>query len=447
MKLLFLRPYFGVAVHSDMHGDLGIADYLPVVYPDISFVTAATIASKNPSVDLHVIDANAEKLFPKEVIKRLRKDYDTIVVKAAAPTIKYDIEVARDLKGLFPGAKVILTGHAAKMLKNWIHANVPEIDEVAEKPVENYIYQLVYGKSEPVSFDEFPAPDYSLFPYQNYTEFDGLVRLSLYTSRGCSMGCEYCPYTAFYDRKLESRSLENVIQDIKSVLSLGVKTIQFRDQFFSFNRKRVITLCNRIIEENLGFKWRCETRLETLDTELIDLMAKAGLEEISFGIESANKEMLESFSRRPLANYENTKSLIEYLHQKNIRTCGFYIIGFPDEDWYAIEKTYNLATHLRTNFVKFSIYSPCVLNDKNDRPIEITPDFFVLFENLVNVNPSKHLTVDALKFAVDQMTLMYYALQYDFKGIYDVHYIYPKKYAKTVREFQKKLQSSPLLAI
>ena len=120
MKLLLLRPYYGITINGDFHGDLGVAEYMPQVFPDNSLIYAATIANRHPTVDLDIIDANAEKLLPKDVLKRLGNNYDLIVLKASALTVKYDIEFAKNLKRFFPDTKLTLAGHIAKLLKSWL---------------------------------------------------------------------------------------------------------------------------------------------------------------------------------------------------------------------------------------------------------------------------------------------------------------------------------------
>ena len=68
IKLLLLRPFYGITVHGDMHGDLGISDHHPHKYPDLSLIYAATIAERSGLIDLHVIDANTAEFMPQPEI-------------------------------------------------------------------------------------------------------------------------------------------------------------------------------------------------------------------------------------------------------------------------------------------------------------------------------------------------------------------------------------------
>lgn len=443
--MLLLRPYYGITVHSDMHGDLGITDCYPHVFPDISFVLSATIASKNESVELNVIDANAEKLLPKNVLLRLKDTYDLIVIKAAAPSVKYDIEFAKSLKTKFPEAKIVLGGHVAKVLQDYITKKVPEVDDVSCEPLEFYIYKLI-NKTSSVSMDDLPSPDYSLLNYEAFKDFNGVIRASLYMSRGCSTGCTYCPHFAFYGKEVDSRSVQKVIDDIKELKKLGIRDIEFKDQFFTIKRDIVIELCKQIISNNLDIKWRCQTRLEALDSELIDIMVESGLEIIFFGVESASDEILKSFSR-PSNNVENMKSLIKYLNQKGVITIAFYIIGFPEDTWESINNTLELSIKLESTTAVFFIYNPYVFKDSNYSSLDITPDLFIPFENTMTVNASKNLSIDELKFLEFQLPVLYKTRVDSLKIAYQYEYCYKSQYMVDLKERIKKLKNCSIFEI
>ncbi|QNU66225.1 radical SAM protein [Ruminiclostridium herbifermentans] len=441
MKLLLLRPYYGININSDFHGDLGIAEISPSIQPDLSLVYAASIAKENNSVKLDVIDANTEKLLPADVMRRINKEYDYILLKAAAPTIKPDIEFARYIKRCFPSAKVIISGHVAKILKEWIKRNT-QIDDVSEIPTENYVYKLINNSIDNIKLNEFPTLDYKLFPYRNFVDSDGRCRATIYMSRGCNMTCTYCPYKAFYGDSLEFRGTENTINDIKHILELGISNIQFRDQHFTSNRKSVIDLCHNIQKQNLKFNWTCETRLETLDIDLIDLMTDCGLNMICFGVESASDETLRRYNRIKCDNNKMVE-LIKYLKKKHVKTLAFYIIGFPNDTWESIKATYDLSIYLRSDYARFSIYVPPLCNYSN----EINPDLFIPFENVLSVNPSKYLSREQLKFLQEQLTLMYYA---DIEGLnssYEYHYINQKAFNRYAKKLRDRVENNSLIEL
>ncbi len=452
MKLLLLRPYYGITISSDMMGDLGNAEYMPYVVPDLPLIYAATIAKNDKSVELDIIDANAEKLLPKDTIKRMKGKYDVIILKAAAPSIKYDIDFAKYLKNNDYTSRIVLAGHTAKLLKGWIRKQVAEIDDISEVPIEHYVSNMLNTGLASLSIDEFPTPDYTLFPYKNYLSHTGEMRGCLNMSRGCAVGCSYCPYASFYGKKFDFRSVDKVIEDIKFMLSLGFKAIQFRDQYFTVNRNMVIELCRKIIDQGLKFDWYCETRLDSLDTGLIDIMVKAGLKFIFFGVESADENTLQSYNR-PVFGIEKTKNLIEYLNKNNVLTLAFYMVGFPNDTWDTIQSTYKLAVKMGSIMSDFFIYEPSLTDGefKTLYPdMEITPDLFVPFENMMNIRVSKNFSLEEVKEFKNLLKFLYEAnsdkpnaLQEAFEKVYHTR----NQYLNTVNSLRKKLEKVSIMDI
>lgn len=427
MKLLMLKSYYGINIHGDSQGDLGTTVYDGYVNPDLIFIMAATIANNADNIDLQVIDSNADKILPDELICRLENTYDCIILKSSAPVIKLDIELAKRLKKIYPNCKMLLAGHIAKLLKKWIIENEKAIDEVVDIPLDFYMYKYVNDTSI-VDVNKFPSPDYTLFPYEKYLD-SGNVRLSIQTSRGCMMQCGYCPYSAFYDNKIYFIDIEKVIQDLKIVLKLKPKIILFRDQYFTADKNRIEYLCHRIIEENLNFRWTCETKLDLLDTELIDLMIKAGLFMICYGIESGEHKILDAYNRK-YDRHEHTKDIISYLNSNNVLTLAFYIIGFPEDTWDSVEKTFNLALELNSRISQFSPFEPCVTYDKE----ELTPDSFCIYKNTMQVETHSNLSKDEVDYIIDSFTKICSHNVGELENNYKYEFSYKQKHLELIKE-------------
>jgi len=79
---------------------------------------------------------------------------------------------------------------------------------------------------------------------------------------------------------------------------LGKKIIAIKDDTFTFNRKRVLQICDGIVKRNLHFLWSCDTRVDVLDEEVLFAMRKAGCQRISLDVESASPEILKTINKR-----------------------------------------------------------------------------------------------------------------------------------------------------
>lgn len=427
-KILLLKGYYGINIHGDSQGDLGSTVYNEYVNPDLIFIMAATIATQGfGKENVCTIDANAEEILPDELFDKLNPSYEYVFLKASAPTIQLDLEMAMRLKKKYPKCKLFIAGHVVKLIKKWILQKENGIDEVIEIPLDFYMYKLV-NNTEEVLIDQFPSPDYELFPYQRFVD-SGKLRLCIQTSRGCIMGCKYCPYGSFYKNHIYFRNIEKVIIDIRNVLKLNPQIIVFRDQYFTADRNRIEQLCNRIIEEKLKFKWVCETRLDNLDKDLIDLMVKAGLSMICFGVESGNQYILDGYNRRNI-EYEQIKEIVRYLNSR-VLTLAFYIIGFPEDNWNTVMKTFKVALEINSKIAQFSPFEPCVINE-----VDLSPDSFDMYKNTMESSCKSFLSSGEIEYIIDSFNKIYNYNEDELENNYKNEYVKKLNHIKLIEKLK-----------
>ena len=370
------------------------------VFPDLTFVTAATIFDKAADYDLHVIDANADRILPVCLFHLLHTSYDIIIIKSTQYIFELDVKLSVKLKKEFPNAKLYFAGYISKLLKNWISHNAPSIDSVIDEPLDFFVYKLVYAVDH-VDMNRLPCPDYTLFPYDKYTNASGKIRLVLQASRGCRMNCSYCPYYHFYDGNVYDTDIDVVINNIKEIILLKPDVIQFRDQYFTGDKDYIKRLCNRMIEEKIDIKWSCETRIDSLDKGLIDLMVEAGMESICFGIESGNDKLLNRFNRR-YHNINDMKRIAAYLKQKRICTLAFYMLGLPEETWESAEMTFRRACEIDSDRALFFKYQPIDYAQQ-----ELTPDKFPSLKHEINKDDASILDNNEIDYMINTYTAIY----------------------------------------
>jgi len=149
-----------------------------------------------------------------------------------------------------------------------------------------------------------------------------------------------------------------VIEEIKLLVKdYGIKDILFRDQVFTFDEERTEELCDEIIENQLRFRWKCETRADKLTRPLIAKMKKAGCKGINIGVESGDPRILQSMGK-PGVSVEKIRDVFAETRKNSIETYAFFMIGFPGEGVSEIENTLNLARTLDADHIQFSIVTP-----------------------------------------------------------------------------------------
>jgi radical SAM superfamily enzyme YgiQ (UPF0313 family) len=178
----------------------------------------------------------------------------------------------------------------------------------------------------------------------------------LLASRGCPEFCTYCPHRILAGYR--ARSISNIVDELERLCDLQeAPYVIFRDPLFTEQRQRCVALCDEIKARGLTLTFEAETRLDRLDTELIDKLHEAGFRAMSFGIESMDPATLKKSGRRPIPP-EHQRRVIDHCRSKGIVTAAFYVFGFLQDDWRSIAATIDYATDLGSTFAQFKMLTP-----------------------------------------------------------------------------------------
>ncbi|HEV8129926.1 MAG TPA: radical SAM protein [Acidobacteriota bacterium] len=210
--------------------------------------------------------------------------------------------------------------------------------------------------------DSLPFPRWDLVSRKRFGYSTGRsvrparATFPLLSSRSCPEHCTYCPHriTAAY----RSRSPENVLAEIESLCrKYGKVDFVLRDPLFTEERERSRAIAEGIIRKNLPVHFECETRLDNLDTDLIDFLHRAGLLAITFGVESVDPAILKRVARRPIPT-EHQKQIVNHCRKKGISTGGFYVIGFLTDTMESVRATIDYSIELNTTGALYKILTP-----------------------------------------------------------------------------------------
>ena len=146
--------------------------------------------------------------------------------------------------------------------------------------------------------------------------------------RGCPYVCSFCDQARTGARR---RSPEKVIEEVKyCVEKLGFKEISFWDDTLSYHKKWMRKFLNLLIEENLDFVWSCYAAVNTVDKEILNLMAKAGCWNIFYGFETAVDELAKNIlTNHKNKNFDRMKQVANWTREAGIEYRGSFMIGMP----------------------------------------------------------------------------------------------------------------------
>lgn len=68
--------------------------------------------------------------------------------------------------------------------------------------------------------------------------------------------------------------------------------------FFTLKKEYARAFCEEILNRNLHFRWKCVTRHDLLDEELVHKMADAGCCRIAFGVETLSSALLAGLNKK-----------------------------------------------------------------------------------------------------------------------------------------------------
>ncbi len=226
-------------------------------------------------------------------------------------------------------------------------------------PLKGLIYRkngrFVESQDKSSTSFKVPVPRHELFEFSKYRipiarRFPFTV---VVTSLGCPYHCGFCTAGAYGYR---IREVDNVIEELRYLSKLGVKEILFQDPTFTINTKRVVELCQKIIQSNIKFTWSCNADLKSLNAEKIKFMKQAGCHTVSVGIESGDDDILKKYSK--MISVEQIKETVNLLNEHKIKILGYFIIGLPGEDRESILRTIDLAKQLDIDIASFAIATP-----------------------------------------------------------------------------------------
>ncbi|MBG2875930.1 radical SAM protein [Proteus alimentorum] len=207
----------------------------------------------------------------------------------------------------------------------WIIDNRPDllkkeldfVDGIITDLGENKILKYLTGKEDNNNYSNLPL-DYTLL-YERE-----LFQPSIEISRGCGMGCSFCQEKNI---KLEDlKPAKSIVSEYNKLLlndSLNEMTPYFECSMFKPTKEWLNELINEREKNNSLFSWRTESRVDSINSNLIPLLAKAGLKVIDLGLESASIIQLHRMKKKeykPEVYLKKASDFIKECHDNNIKT-------------------------------------------------------------------------------------------------------------------------------
>lgn len=278
--------------------------------------------------------------------------------------------VSECIKRHHPKAHVVVGGPHATPLGPELLAHYPNVDTVCLGESDVTFLELVSRLSKGLDAKAIAGTVYrddgrviTAPERKNVNDLDALASPQEYfdthimmTSRGCPWACTFCGAETSWGRGFRANSIDYVLSAMEKVTSrLPVRMIQIKDDTFTTNKKRVLEMCRKMRERNLGFFWSCDTRVDLLSDELLREMRLAGCQRLSLGVESGSQEILDKIDKKitPQEIIESTELAKKY----GIKVRYYMMLGNRGETKETFAETLRFLDRAKPHEYVFSCLS------------------------------------------------------------------------------------------
>lgn len=416
MKILLINPAFDYySPHLLIKEPLSLA-YLAAYLRKHGYCTAildaaASEVKKNGAVWHY-------GLSKQDVIHRIKEFKPDIVGITCPFSLRIDtaLEIARSAKEISKTIITVIGGIHPTIFPRETGAH-PEVDYViigeGEKSFLALVRHIESGKSPEeikldgcaykadgtikvcsktefiLRLDELPFPARDLLPMEFYLQNPSAVlyglgqnrAASIITSRSCPRKCTFCSMYQSHGTKWRGRSAENVFEEIKILLKdFRVREIFFMDDNLTYDKSRIIRLCELILSGGLKFKWNTPNGIaaDHLDAGLARLMKKAGCVNVCIGVESGSAFIRNHVIKKGLSE-ETIYRALTACKQAGLPVIGFFILGIPGENKDCFSETLKMIRKFPFSMVATSFFTPfpgTKLYDESVREAYLQADYW-----------------------------------------------------------------------
>lgn len=379
MKVLLVNPGQKLAPEAN---NPAVIDKERGRNPPLGILYVAAAIQKEGRHEVEVIDLNLGELTLDGFAAHVRKNgCDVLGVTITTFTVLDALAVVRAFKEANPTGKMIAGGpHVAIYPKETVDLG---IDVAVKREGEPVINQILDGIAEPRTLrevrgicfrldgevvdtgdapfiedlDSLSFPARTLLPYHKYYSLLGKESYSttIITSRGCPFRCAFCDRPAL-GKKFRCHSSDYIAREISHCADLGILEFLFYDDTFTVNRRRVMEVCDKIVQRDLRIRWDIRTRVDSVDEGMLHALKRAGCCAVHYGVESGSPRIIERLNKG--ITVDQVKEVFRMTKAIGVDTLAYFMVGNPGETDSDIQETLKLIWQLDADYLHLTIFSP-----------------------------------------------------------------------------------------
>ncbi len=289
-----------------------------------------------------------------DIFEAFLKDFTPTIVGVTSVTMTFNkaIQTIKDAKKINPDLITLMGGPHVSFCASETLAKYPALDLIVIGEGENTIVEvakeveigknwskikgLAYREGKDIVINErreyldvnkLPLPARHLLPLGRYRALH--TPISITTSRGCPFRCIFCVGRKMVGAKVRYRNPISVVDELELLSKLNFPQINISDDLFTAKTSHCLEICDEILRRNLNIVWSSFARVDTVSPELLSKMKEAGCSAISFGVETANHEILKTIKKG--ITLEKVEKAIKMCSDSGILPHVSFILGLPGE--------------------------------------------------------------------------------------------------------------------
>jgi radical SAM superfamily enzyme YgiQ (UPF0313 family) len=265
-------------------------------------------------------------------------------------------------------------------------------------PNENGGFVITKPRMEIQDLDSLPLPDYKGFNYDRYLSTNGewqdgkkFSPVAIIGGRSCKYACTFCFHPS--GSRYRQRSLDSIFHEIDYLIEhYNINYIALREELFASDVNRVLEFCRR--SENYSIVWSIQLRVDSINREMVEVLAKSKCRYVFLGIESADNRILKSMRKH--ITVEQVENALNLCLEYGLDTRSTIIIGDEEETlestettlnwWLAHKKKWAIDLGLIIAFPGSTLYKHALADGRIPNPVQFLRDGCPI------INLSKHLT-------------------------------------------------------
>ncbi len=370
--------------------DQGTRRLAPILnsLPQIGIASLAAVLRRE-GIEPFIVDAQALGITQEEAIAWVVSRNPGVVGLTGYTSSVYSAAaIAERLKELVPGVVTVIGGPHVTAVPEKTMTAFPHFDYAligeGELSAPLLFRELLYGQvprdvpgvvrregaairinDRPPLIDDLdtiPPPAFDLLPGFPNSYHPPIFHtpkgraITLVTSRGCPYHCTFCDRGIFGNR-YRFHSVPYIVDMIRRLRAAhGIDHFIFYDDNFTANKSHLEGLCEAIMRLPFRITFACDARADLVDGQMLALMKRAGAWMISYGIETANPELLKLLDKS--LSLDRAARAVHLTKEAGIITKGLFMIGVPGETPQTIERTKAFIRQLPFDLINLSKFTP-----------------------------------------------------------------------------------------